>query len=200
MIIVFLESVLNMTPILFVQFGQVIGGAIDYNMQATTYNSARIDGNINYYNMNMFDSPFDPPPQPDEPDDPVDPDNPDNDDEYLFLRREGDDNCNPCTQDCYNQTACDEWKAQYVKPYDDHIWVNVTNSTYALARTSYYQDRLSDLDDFWGFFPRTFLPQTKLYANGNTAKVTLFFIDSHKEIKTGVGLDFPVCKLNENEM
>ena len=29
---------------------------------------------------------------------------------------------------------------------------------FALARTQYYYDRLDDLPNFWGFFPRTFLP------------------------------------------
>lgn len=59
-IITFLESVLNVTPILFVQFGQKIGGAIDFTMEATVYESARIKGNVNYYAINQFESPFEP--------------------------------------------------------------------------------------------------------------------------------------------
>lgn len=74
-----------------------------------------------------------------------------------------------------------------------------------LIRTSYYNERLSDLDGFWGFFPRTYLPQTKLYRNlpqgeSEWAKMTLFFIDSRQEIKVGVGLNFPVCPLAKSEI
>ena len=71
----------------------------------------------------------------------------------------------------------------------------------ALARTQYYYDHLTDMPDFWGFFPRIYLPHTKVFTKDDEmAKLTLFFIDSDKEIKTGVGLNFPVCSLNENEM
>ena len=49
------------------------------------------------------------------------------------------------------------------------------------------------MDNFYGFFPRTYLPQTKLYNKDVTesTKITLFFIDSRQEIKVGVGLNFP---------
>ena len=60
------------------------------------------------------------------------------------------------------------------------------------------------MPDFWGFFPRIYLPHTKVFKDSREsdemAKLTLFFIDSTQEIKTGVGLNFPVCSLDENEM
>ena len=72
----------------------------------------------------------------------------------------------------------------------------------AFARTKYYYDRLDGLQDFWGFFPRTYLPQARIYGpnDDDSEKVTLFFIDTHQEIKVGVGLNFPVCELFEGEM
>ena len=62
MVITFLDSVLSSMPIIFVQFGQITGGAIDFNMYATTYMSARIQGNRNYYAIDPFNSPFEPKP------------------------------------------------------------------------------------------------------------------------------------------
>ena len=77
-------------------------------------------------------------------------------------------------------------------------------------RTKYFTEKLQDLEDFWGFFPRTFLPQTKLFQYNSEAaeedpdpemtKVTLFIIDSEQEIKTGVGLDFPPSLLESGQM
>ena len=80
------------------------------------------------------------------------------------------------------------------------MWLNSTNTgEMAWTRRAYYDARLGHLDEFWGFFPRTYLPGTKLYNSetGDTTKITLFFIDSHKEIKTGVGLNFPPTLLLE---
>ena len=71
--------------------------------------------------------------------------------------------------------------------YDDHLWINSTaTGEMAWMRTKYFMDKLEGLDEFWGFFPRTYLPQTKLffYEAGMAVddpvmtKVTLFIIDS----------------------
>ena len=74
--------------------------------------------------------------------------------------------------------------------YDDHVWINSTKTgEMVFMRSKYFADKLDDLDDFWGFFPRTFLPQSKLYIYSNDTvideddpaiwtKVTLFIIDS----------------------
>ena len=56
----------------------------------------------------------------------------------------------------------------------------------AWLRTKYFTEKLEDLEDFWGFFPRTYLPQVKLFQYGGAeedsdpdmTKVTLFIIDS----------------------
>ena len=47
---------LQVTPILFVQYGQLFAGAIDYNMQATSYKSSRIKGNVNFYAQDPFET------------------------------------------------------------------------------------------------------------------------------------------------
>ena len=72
----------------------------------------------------------------------------------------------------------------------------------SLIRTKYFSERLEDMDNFYGFFPRTYLPQSKLY-NADTSistKVTLFFIDSRQEIKVGVGLNFPPVALDKDQI
>ena len=53
--ITFLQSVLQVTPILYVQYGQTFAGAIDYNMRASA-DSARNKGNQNYYAQNPFET------------------------------------------------------------------------------------------------------------------------------------------------
>ena len=60
LVITFFESVLSATPILFVKFGQKAVGAIDYSMRSTTNNTSSIKGNVNFYNINPFTSPFHP--------------------------------------------------------------------------------------------------------------------------------------------
>lgn len=88
--------------------------------------------------------------------------------------------------------------------YDDHVAINSTEGIlFSFARTPYFDQRLEGLEGFYGFFPRTYLPQTKIYrgtSNDDWTKMTLFFIDSRKEIKVGVGLNFPVCPLDPNEI
>ena len=175
-------------------------------MQATTYRSARIKGNVNYYNIDQFNNPFLPKPditvikpEPEDPPEPTptpaptpDPDDPDA------------DQCNPCNPngECFSREECIIWSRTYVQPYDDHVWLNISNTQMAFARTDYYYKHLDDMPDFQGFFPRTYLPQTKLYRSLDNSweKVTLFFIDSKQEIFTGVGLNFPVCRLYERDM
>ena len=145
MVITFLQSVLSTTPILFVQFGQRVGGAIDYNMQATAFKSSRIKGNVNYYNIDQFTSPFRKKMTS-------------SDDEQELEPHNADPECNPCTLSCFDYFDCQKWKKEHVIPYEDHLFVNMTSSQYAFARTQYYYDRLNDLTEFWGFFPRSFLP------------------------------------------
>ena len=82
--------------------------------------------------------------------------------------------------------------------YSDHIMVG---SVVPLLRTSYFLDRLDSLSAFDGFFPRTFLPGVKITSQDdpqNQATLTLFIIDSQKEIKTGVGLDWAPLVLGKS--
>ena len=70
-------------------------------MQATTYRSARIKGNVNYYNIDQFNNPF--LPKPDitvikpEPDEPPAP-------EPVPIP----DDCNPCNPngECFSKEGC----------------------------------------------------------------------------------------------
>ena len=76
-----------------------------------------------------------------------------------------------------------------------------TGGKLTLMRTKYFLSRLENLSDFWGFFPRTFLPQTNLNKDGgDSMKITLFFIDTRQEIKVGVGLNFPPAALKQNQI
>ena len=61
MVICFLESVLSCTPILFVKFGQKAVGAIDFTMFSTKSNSGYVKGNRNFYNIDPFNNPLQPP-------------------------------------------------------------------------------------------------------------------------------------------
>ena len=71
-----------------------------------------------------------------------------------------DRNCQPCKIECFDFEACKKWFDDRVTKYDDHVEITKSDGSksYVLARTQYYYDRLNDLPEFWGFFPRTFLP------------------------------------------
>ena len=86
---------------------------------------------------------------------------------------------------------------------DDRVIIQTGtgSNSLAFARTNYYTSKLNGLDDFDGFFPRLFIPNSRIYKkNEGTDEYTyvtqtLFWIDSTNEIKVGVGLDFPPIPL-----
>lgn len=158
MVITFLESVLSCTPILFVKFGQKAVGAIDFTMRATAKNTGSIKGNVNFYNINQWDNPYNPSSDAtitpsvqleDVPD--VDPDV-DPDDKTSFKY---------CKPKSWDATECQDYFKSHFWIYPDHVYFNTSSAgELALVRTKYYNERLEGLEGFWGFFPRTYLPQT----------------------------------------
>ena len=89
--------------------------------------------------------------------------------------------------------------SKFVDVFDDHI---VLGGVFSLLKTSYFLDKLDSLSAFDGFFPRTFLPGVKITSQDNPqnqATLTLFIIDSQKEIKTGVGLDWAPLVLGKSQ-
>ena len=91
---------------------------------------------------------------------------------------------------------------------DDRVVIQPGTSSngLAFARTNYYTNRLNGLEGFDGFFPRLFIPNSRIYKkNEDTdeysfATQTLFWIDSTNEIKVGVGLDFPPVLLGAGDI
>ena len=117
-------------------------------MRSTTNDTSSIKGNVNFYNINPFTSPFHPAgewngvwPDPD--------DKPETD-------------FNNCKPKSWNKEKCKEWydNNEYFYLYDDHLWLNSTEigGEMSLIRTKYFSEKLIDMDNFYGFFPRTYLP------------------------------------------
>ena len=70
-------------------------------------------------------------------------------------------------------------------------------------RYSYYEERLSGLEQYSGFFPRSYLPATYLANDNNpdlTSTQTLAIIDTLKEIQVGVGYDWAPVELGVSEI
>ena len=69
-------------------------------------------------------------------------------------------------------------------------------------RVPYYDQRLNDLESFDGFVGRWYLPAERLYfkQTNTTAITTVVVLNSAKEIKVGVGYDWPPVVLGEGEM
>ena len=60
MVITFLQSVLSVTPVIFVKFGQKAVGAIDFSMKSSLNDTSSIKGNVNFYNIDPFLSQYHP--------------------------------------------------------------------------------------------------------------------------------------------
>ena len=73
---------------------------------------------------------------------------------------ESNDCINACSPTCYDKSECQAYLAQFVDIFDDKI---VINDSIAFLRTSYFTDILGELEGYNGFFPRTLLPNIKLY-------------------------------------
>lgn len=88
---------------------------------------------------------------------------------------------------------------KYLEVYDDHINID---GTIPVMRVPYYNERLDDLESFDGFVARWYIPGEKLYfkKSDTTAIITVMILDTAKEIKVGVGYDWPPVVLGRNEM
>ena len=87
----------------------------------------------------------------------------------------------------------------YIQVFDDHI--NIENKI-PVMRVPYYNERLAGLESFDGFVARWYIPGEKLYfsKSNTTAIITVMILDTAKEIKVGVGFDWPPVVLGRNEM
>ena len=110
MTITFFQSTTSITPILFVNFGQQAAGTIDFTMISTVEDSGSIDANVNFYNIDPFNSPYHPfnattsaPP---------------------VIANDDSNDCLPCQPECYDKTGCQAIVEKYVKVYDDKIVIN----------------------------------------------------------------------------
>lgn len=69
--------------------------------------------------------------------------------------------------------------------------------------TTFFEERLENSPNFDGFFPRTYIPQTKLTSyptHSDNVTVTLVVLDTVGEIKVGVGLDWYPLILGPQEI
>ena len=53
-----LKSVVDCTPILFVRIGQDAAGTVDFQLQAPVEGNAMIKANVNFYDIDPFNNPF----------------------------------------------------------------------------------------------------------------------------------------------
>ena len=124
-------------------------------LATTTGNSGSMDGNVNFYSINRFESPFHPVVT-------IDTSNETNDDDDCETH------CNYGT-DCWDHVKCSLELSEYIEIYDDKLLLIIDeDTTIPFMRTNYYMSKLKGLDDFNGFFGRTFLPQAKIYKKDET--------------------------------
>ena len=68
----------------------------------------------------------------------------------------------------------------------------------------YFDEQLSDLENFSGFFPRIYIPSSNMVAEndpeGLISHQSLAMIDTAKEIEVGVGYNWPPLVLGPGEI
>jgi len=69
---------------------------------------------------------------------------------------------------------------------------------------SYFEERLANLPNFDGFFPRLYLPSSNMVSKENpeglNSHQSMAVIDTKKEIEVGVGYDWPPTVLAADEI
>ena len=58
MVITMLKSVVDSMPILFVRIGQQAAGTIDFQLSAPVQSTAMFSANVNFYNIDPFNNPY----------------------------------------------------------------------------------------------------------------------------------------------
>ena len=72
-----------------------------------------------------------------------------------------------------------------------------------ILKSDYYSEKLSPLEEFAGFFPRTFVPATNMVSDaapGIISHQTLAIIDTAKEIEVGVGYEWVPLVVGDNQI
>jgi len=179
MVITMLKSVVDSAPILFVKIGQEEVGAIDFTLTSTLNSMNAVPTNL--YNINPFvgfyavpDEAYPPLPKP------------------VNATQSNDDTSMECTTSTItgvNQTC------------PDHILFGDETASTSWIRSKFFEERLDNLEDFAGWFPRIYVPATTVKSAKTpdlTSHQTLAVIDTAKEIKVGVGYGWKPLVLAAN--
>ena len=161
-IITMLESVVSITPILFVKIGQETAGAIDFKL---TYSSSDlVNGNVNLYAVNPFNLNYSA--------------------TYAPLPPASQRSSTLKQSKRLRQIIPTPSNASdYVKSNGDNI---LLGGAVNLLNFTWYNERLGSLPGFDGFTPRTTWPSSVIGANQKNVTNILLIIDSLHEQQIGL--------------
>ena len=175
-----LESVISITPILFVKMGQDSASAIDFKLTYTSSNL--VSGDVNFYNVSPFmlnntvNFSYEPLPVA----------SPANKAKPLLRRSQ--------KQHKLEQIID---PSKYIVSEGDHI---VIDSTVSVLNFTWYNNTLFGLEGFNGFTPRTIYPNAIFEKGTRNATNILLIIDCAQEQQIGLAPLFNPFILGQDQV
>ena len=182
--ITMLESVVGVTPILFVRLGQNTAGAYDFTIKYT--DSILRNGDVNFYNVDPFKLnytegySYEPLPV----------------NQVLNKAKpllSGSQKKHPGLQQIIPLPD----PSQYIQSEGDHVLID---GMLPLLNFTWYKDRLAHLPGFNGFTPRTIWPDAIVGSPTQNVTNIMLVIDCAQEVEIGLAPNFNPFILDRNEI